>query len=125
MLQDVPASKLSPKAIAELREIVREEYEEDFSDREIEDMGTRLLKLFAILLARPTSQTSEPNLTLQERTALEFLKAEIGRGRSPSVREIASAVSLRSSRSGARVLRSLIAKGILSRDSSGKLGFIS
>ncbi len=103
-------TRLSAKAFDDLRAIVKDEISEPMTDEEIEAMGTRLLRLFSTL------STSEPETvdiqpTVQEQKALDFIKSEIVQGRSPSVRGVAKAVGFKSSRSGHRLLRRLIARG--------------
>lgn len=41
--------ELTPKALAELKAIYKDEYNEEVSDEEAADIGRRLLTLFAIL----------------------------------------------------------------------------
>jgi len=60
-------------------------------------------------------------LTLHEETALVFIRKELKRGHSPSVREVTRALGAKSSRTGFRILQSLIGKGVLARRRSGPL----
>jgi len=52
-------------------------------------------------------------LTPNEEKALTFIRNDLKKGRSSGVRKIAQAGGLKSSRSGARLLRSLKIKGLL------------
>jgi hypothetical protein len=58
-----------------------------------------------------------PKLSLQEQIVFDLIKS----GRSPSIREITQAIGLSSSRSGQRIVESLMRKGIITRDESGSL----
>jgi hypothetical protein len=67
-----------------------------------------------------------PVLTEQESKVLRFLEDEIyNRHRSPSLRDVSRVLGLQSSRSGSRVFRSLISKGLAYRCRHGKLGLMS
>jgi LexA DNA binding domain len=59
-----------------------------------------------------------PSLSDQEERALRFIRKRLKAGRSPSVREVARALGLKSSRSGSRILNLLINKGIVKRKGS-------
>jgi hypothetical protein len=78
-------------------------------------MGMRLLMFFSIL-ATPALTPACIQPTEQEWKALRFLDAEIRQGRSPSVRQVAKAVGFKSSRSGYKLLKRLITKGLVVRD---------
>jgi len=58
------------------------------------------------------------SLTEKEFKAFNFIRSELQRGHSPSVREVAKAIGLTSSRSGARAIKILVEKGILRRTSN-------
>jgi hypothetical protein len=103
--------RLSAGAVKELREIYEDEFDDVLTDFEIEDMGVRLLSLFDILLNTPGPVKIE--LTRQEQLALDYIHAETAAGGTPTVRGMAQAAGLRSSRSGMRLRDTLIAKGIL------------
>jgi len=104
-------NQLSAEALKELREIYENEFDDILTDSEIEEMGIRLIHFFHILLSGPSPARIE--LTMRERLALGYIDAEMAAGRNPTVRGIAQAVSLRSSRSGKRLRDGLAAKGLL------------
>jgi len=130
MSSEPPPSSLSlsPKAFEELREIVRDEYGETTADQEIHEMGTRLLRLFNTLLVSDSKDLSQAGtqgpLTEKELKVLEFIKHSMKEKRRPSVRGISRAMGLRSSRSGFRLLRSLIGRGLVYRGQKGELRII-
>jgi len=112
--------RLSPQALADLKVIAREEIKGDLSDDELQEMGIRLLRLFSILTSPSKTQTIE--VSDQELRALKFLSHEIHlNARMPSVRELAAALGLRSSRSGHRMLSRLMKRELIARDGEGKL----
>jgi LexA DNA binding domain len=61
------------------------------------------------------SEQEALSLTDREIKAFRFIKKQVEIGKSPSVREIARAVNLKSSRSGARMVDNLVAKGVLKK----------
>jgi len=61
------------------------------------------------------------NLSKRETKALAFIRAEIDRGHSPSVREIAKAVGVRSSRTGHKIVQVLLLRGLVHRDDNNHL----
>jgi len=67
---------------------------------------------------------SEVILTSNESKALTFIRRELKRGNSPSVREVTKAAGLKSSRSGQILIRALISKSVIKRI-DGKLTFMS
>lgn len=112
--------RLSAEAMNDLRAIVQKEISESMTDEEIEDMGIKLLRLFSILVTQePKPAGIQP--TDQEQKALDFLDAEIKKSRSPSVRELARMMGLKSSRSGYELLKKLITQGLVKRDNKGML----
>jgi len=110
-IQDI---KLTAEAKNELRAIVNEEIDHPMTDDEVEDMGMRLLRFFFIL-ETPGPETAGIQPNEQEQKALGFINSELKQGRSPTVRGIAKASGFRSSRTGHRLLKSLIAKGWVGR----------
>ena len=66
-------------------------------------------------------QCNGPALSEGEGKALAFITSAIGRGKSPSVRAIAAELGLSSSRSGQRMVDSLMAKGVITRNDQGSL----
>ena len=112
---------LSEDAFKELKIIVRKEYGASFSDSEIRDMGIRLLTLSRFLYSgsggNKYQQPSDEDLK-----PLRYLHQAICHsGISPSVRDIASALKLRSSRSGFKILKRLMDQGFVFRNEKGKL----
>ena len=85
---------------------------------------TLTLRLYSVLNNGPAGpKPADPILTKQESKVLNFLEVEIySRRHSPSVRDVSRALGLRSSRSGARILQSLMSKGLAYRCRHGKLG---
>lgn len=112
--------RLSAEAIENLRTIYYEEFDEELTDDGVEVMGVELLHFFSLLWSLKASDIDE--LTDQESRALEFIRRTLdAEQRSPSVREIAHVIGLKSSRSGFRVVQRLIAKEVLHRAKDGKL----
>jgi hypothetical protein len=73
-------------------------------------MLARIEELLAVV------KRNEPlPLTNQEEKALAFIKKKLYRKESPSVRDVATALGFRSSRSGAKIVNNLIKKGLLIR----------
>jgi hypothetical protein len=80
------------------------------------DEGKEMLEKTEGLFSRISLQPVElpaPELTDQEQHALKFIRKELGKGHSPSVRKVTRAIGLRSSRSGQRIITTLIGKSIL------------
>ncbi len=61
------------------------------------------------------------DLSLQEMKALLFIKQQLGKGHSPSVRELTEHLGYSSSQSGLRIIRSLTEKGVVARDRNKNL----
>lgn len=90
------------------------------------DGGNELFLRFQDLMQRmrPPEQRIEEQLllTAKESRALAFIQKELKNGNSPSVRAVAAAMGMKSSRSGLGLIRSLITKGRLKRSAdTGKL----
>ena len=123
MDKDTKEFRLSPEALKELKEIVKEEIGNEMHDSEIEEMGIRLLRLFSILKGNEEKKSvTKIEISNQERKVLMFLHEEIcNQKRNPSVRDISRAAGHRSSRSGFRVLNHLISRGMVFRNHDGEL----
>ena len=124
-----PGFHLSEKAFSELKEIFKKEYpDEVFTDEQMREAGMNLLRLFSIISTKNRGEESSSlgktpaaELTEREQEALKFINEQILLKRQPSVRDVAQAVGLKSSRSGARMVDSLIAKGYLRRGTKEEL----
>jgi SOS-response transcriptional repressor LexA len=82
------------------------------TDDKAEAMGVELLHFFSLLWSPKVTDINA--LTDQESKALEFIRRMLDtEQRPPSVREVARAIGLKSSRSGFRVVQRLIAKGVM------------
>lgn len=112
--------RLSEKAFEELLVIVREEFGEQITDDDVEDIGIRLLQLYKFL-ATPDVSRSAIKMTESEARAVAFLQNANGNGNSPSIRNLCKAMGFRSSRSGFRLLNTLMSKGLVRRDDNGRL----
>ena len=121
MLNNQDEPPLSDEEFQELKTIARKEYGDSLSDSEIREMGVRLLTLYGILTSK------EPEFTRLDPSDADFRilkclhRAIYHERTSPSVRDIASAMGLRSSRSGLRLLSRLIHLGFVYRDEKGRL----
>jgi hypothetical protein len=82
------------------------------------DTFERLEQLYARIQNRAKLDRLE-SLTPQEATALNFIQREVKKGKSPTVREVTSAIKLRSPRSGHCVIKELLKKGIVIRTNDG------
>lgn len=69
------------------------------------------------------TKASVQDLPPKERRVLTYIKKALKQGHSPSVREVTQAMGLKSSRSGQRVLNSLLTKGVIRRSVEGKIIF--
>jgi hypothetical protein len=108
--------KLSARAVIELREIYAEEFDETLTEGEAQEMGSRLLRFFDILLKESVS--TRIDLNEREKRAADYIAVENMAGRFPTVRGIARAAGFKSSRSGKKLQDSLVAKGWLGRSLS-------
>jgi len=115
------STQLSPQAFADLKVITLKELGPDMTDGQIEEMGVNLLRLFDVLVTSPAESTPQLKLSPEESKALEYIKGEIEQHRSPSVRDLSKAMGFRSSRSGFRLLKRLIERGVVCRDCDGVL----
>src|SRR5438477_13105711 len=100
---------VSGRDLEEFKTLVLKECGPGQSDDEIKTMATNLLRLYTVLYTASPKQEL-PKLTENESIALHFIEAEIGAGKSPSVRELAQFMGLRSSRSGFNIVQPLIGK---------------
>lgn len=118
------AFDLSQRAISEFKEIYQKEFGEEITDEEAQKMGSNLLRLYKLLLDSPPVKKVDTRIgvTMQEFKALKYLHQAIYHdGKSPSVRDVCAAVGLRSSSSGLRMIRKLMERGFVYRDSDDKL----
>jgi len=120
MFSDKAPGQLSPKAFQELKQIAREEFGDTMSEDEITDIGLRLLRLFKLLGQETRSE--QMVISHQEFDALKYLGEAIHyEKRPPSVRDLSEAMGFRSSRSGFRLFRRLMRRGLIHRDMNGAL----
>src|SRR5882724_10474815 len=116
---------LSPEAFTELKRIVIAEYGREISDEEINEMGIGLLKLFSRLDVDDSVLTNplRRKPTAYEFNALKYVHNCLHHDKkSPTVRGIANAIGLRSSRSGLRMMNVLLKQGFIYRDEQGTVG---
>jgi hypothetical protein len=121
---DKEAIQLSDKAFNELKELARDELDNDMPDDDIKEIGLRLLNLFSVFTTKKEEppKPEESQFTDLELKVLRFLHDEIcHKKRSPTVREIAKVIGLKSSRSGFRFLNTLVSKGLVVRSDRGQL----
>jgi LexA DNA binding domain len=121
---------LSDEDIKEFKGMLDDEFGGNHTEDEARETATRLLDL-CMLLAMPVSGETRlshaeqiETLSNKQKDALAFTRRELSHGRQPSVRDVSKAMGLRSSRSGALTVNSLIGKGLLSRK-SGKIVLIN
>ena len=76
-----------------------------------QEVGERIVKAVKMMKLQTVVPTRV--MTAKEALALIFIQREHALGRSYSVRRVAKAVGLKSSRSGARIVNSLITKGFM------------
>lgn len=112
---------LSPKALTELKEIFHDEYGYDLPDAEAHETGVRLLELFEVLLESPDGKKPSIQPTAKQSQAMVHIRNSLQEQKQPTVRSIAAALSLKSSRSGLRMLNSLFASRLICRDSTGNI----
>jgi hypothetical protein len=63
----------------------------------------------------------QANLSDRETKALTFIREELDRGHSPSVREITKAIGVRSSRTGHQIVQALLLRSLIRRDDNDLL----
>ena len=119
MERDDISPKLSSQALKELKQIAHVEMGRELSDEEVSEMGIRLLRLFDLLTIKNNSTEKHP--TDDQRKALNYIQSMHRESKRPTVRGIAQAIGRRSSRSGARMLESLVKGGYLHRRGSESL----
>lgn len=121
-------TKLSAEATNELRTIYQEEFSEVLTDDETEEMGWRLLRFFEILSKPDKSTEKDPGVevTEYEHIAMKHIHTCLfHRRRQPTIRSITEAIGKRSSRSGFRVLTSLMKKILVWRDEKGDITMVA
>jgi hypothetical protein len=121
---DNTPGQVSPEAFAEFKAQYSKEFPKDkISDAELHARADGVLRLFDLLL-RPIGGETPASIQVTEEEAriLAFLHQSIcHESRSPSVRDVAIAAGLRSSRSGMRLIDRFTERNWLSRDTEGKL----
>jgi hypothetical protein len=122
MSEHLPAS-LSPKAFADLKEIVLDEFGPDHTGQEIEEMGLRLLGLFNLLMSN-TFKAEGPKLSGEEAKGLAYVTECLKQQKQPTVRGVAEAIGKRSSRSGMRMVDELVKRGTACPGRGGKDHFV-
>jgi hypothetical protein len=106
-----PQRQLSHEAISSFKQLYLKHFSTHLPDDEAEETALRLLRFFDMLLRGRDDARAAVPVSGCEAAAMALIEARAGQGSFPTVREIASAAGVRSSRTGARILRSLINKG--------------
>lgn len=105
------------EAVREFKRICEQQLNHPCTETEAAQMADRVIRF---LLA--SEKWEIPRLSDQEQIAFDLIKTRNqSEGRSPSVREITQSLGLSSSRSGHRVVTSLLKKRLISRDDAGAL----
>jgi hypothetical protein len=115
---------LSERALAEYKEIYQEEFGHEDSDEEIYASAYNLMRLFRLLLEPSPQKATDGKIgvTIQEFKALKYLHhAVYHKSELPSVRDVAGAMGMRSSRSGQVIIKKLMKKGFIYRDPDGRI----
>lgn len=107
------------EAVRTFKRICETQLNHPCTEAEAAKMAERVIRY---LLA--TEHAGRPQLSSLEQSAFEFIKAQTDR-HPPSVREIADALGLSSSRSGFRVVQALMRMRFVSRDENRKLVILS
>ena len=121
----IPPIRLSTEAFQELKNIIEDEFGNPASDEEIDEIGSRLLRLFALLDSRdsklPNPERKRP--TVDQFKALKYVHSCVHHDKKvPTVRGVAQAIGFRSSRSGLRMMKALLEQGFIFRDGQGAIG---
>jgi hypothetical protein len=106
------------EALEEMKAICNESFGRELSDAEADEAASRVIR-YVTATAPPHCNGSV--LSEEEGKALVFITLAIGKGKSPSVRAIATELGLSSSHSGQRMVEGLMGKGFLTRDDQGSL----
>ena len=114
------SQRLSSQAFADLKEIAIEEFGSGQTDQEIQVIGLRLLRFFDMIFCKDPAKP-KPMLSDEEAYAVLYINRSLEEGHQPTVRGIAEAMGRSSSRSGQRMMNSLIAQRFVQRDSNGKV----
>jgi hypothetical protein len=101
------------EALQNFKTICELDLNRKLSDGEAIKMAERVIRY---LLA--TEIGNRPSLSFQEQTVFDLIRNS---DQSPLVREITCTLGLSSSRSGQRVVKSLMGKRLISRDLAGRL----
>ena len=107
---------LSTEAFTELKQIALEVFGEDIPDAEISEIGLRLLQLFSVFSSGESlvNSTTRQKTTPNQFKGLKYIHQSIyHEEKQPTVRGIAQAIGLRSSRSGLRLLHEFMKQGFV------------
>ena len=115
--------ELSGEAVSEFRDIYEQEFGDILTDTEANEIALRLLRFFHILTEeKSTLESCKITVTESELKALQYIYLSIREHKKqPTVRGIATALGLKSSRSGFRMLTTLIKCGFVYRNGKGEL----
>ena len=118
--------RISAEAVDEYRAIYQEEFNEllDYDEAEIKAM--ELLLFYRLIIPdEPIKKDSGVEVTEHEHVAMKHIHICLfHRRRQPTIRSITEAIGKRSSRSGFRVLASLIKKRLVWRDEKGDITIV-
>lgn len=120
-------TRLSTEAVNEYRAIYQEEFNEllDYDEAEIKAM--ELLRFFKLIIPdKPIEKDPGIEVTEYEHLAMKHIHTCLfHRHRQPTIRSITEAVGKRSSRSGFRVLTSLMKKTLAWKDEKGDITMVA
>lgn len=116
-------TRLSTEAINEYRAIYQEEVNELLSEDEAEIKAMELLRFFDLLnQGEPIKQDAGIEITEYEFNTIKHIHTCLFHGhKQPTIRSITEAIGKKSSRSGFRVLTSVMKKRLVWRDDKGDL----
>ncbi len=119
--------RLSTEAREEFREIYKDEFRDILSDDQVEEMGMGLLGFFHLLkLNEPIEEDPGIEVTENEYATIKYIHTCLfHHHKQPTVRGVTEALGKRSSRSGFRVLTSLMKKKLVWRDDKGELCMVA
>lgn len=119
-------TRLSVEAVNEYRAIYQEDFNELLNYEEAEMKAMELLRFFGLLLDGPIEQDSGVEITEHEHVAMKHIHTCLfHRRRQPTIRSITEVIGKRSSRSGFRVLTSLMKKRLVWRDEKGDITMVA
>jgi hypothetical protein len=123
---NIQNTRLTTEAVNEYRAIYQEEFNEllDYDEAEIKAM--ELLRFFDILVSEPVEKDPGVEVTQHEHLAMKHIHICLfHHHRQPTIRSITEAIGKRSSRSGFRVLTSLMKKTLAWKDEKGNITMVA